>query len=512
MLNRCFQAGIIIAVAYGIYKSYEISYQSLKNQLLFFYPHNTDHNMSLHRKISKVVQISVPNRKYSLELINLIKTFSILNVQDFEAVLQDKSTANKTIILAFTDESFVAMAINLYISSFLKFNIQNYVFVCSQPKATTILRKHNITSVHLWNDTIFLETSDFNTRGFGHKAIKKVVLTNLALLLGYNVLFTDVDIVMFKNPFPYLVCDKCDIMFQPDTKQNMINSGFYFAYATERSIALHTAILRQTSCWKFRQQICFEQFTKKIKLSVKMLPYTLFPSGLIYFDNALRMFASDKPCSSCVIVHNNWIVSFHAKRYRFKENLLWYVNENGYYSDPSRKYLLYSNSKDFGKDITLSMEKRALRNAFYIGQLLNRTLILPKFFCYSCFKKCPSNDGKPHCTAQVHFNIKLLDELFGNQYREHMFLSHKLVPEETKLSQSPIVFIENRSTTSESYKTIDLAQYFQHSKDNEKTFLFHMQPLSKFAVLRFSTLYTQFFNVNDNRALSMKFKKVTKGG
>jgi hypothetical protein len=42
-----------------------------------------------------------------------------------------------------------------------------------------------------------------------------------------------------------------------------------------------------------------------------------FPCGRLYFEQPRRMFAFERPCSECVVVHNNWIMGTAAKTYRY---------------------------------------------------------------------------------------------------------------------------------------------------------------------------------------------------
>ena len=66
------------------------------------------------------------------------------------------------------------------------------------------------------------------------------------------------------------------------------------------------------------------------KLLLVKLPIDKYVSGVRFWDNAGREFYDDSPCSTCVIVHNNWIVGMEAKRYRFREMHMWF-HDGGYY-------------------------------------------------------------------------------------------------------------------------------------------------------------------------------------
>ncbi len=176
----------------------------------------------------------------------------------------------------------------------------------------------------------------------------------------------------------------------------------------------------------------------KNNVRVKVLDYTLFPTGEKYFDMDKRMFAGDRANNRTVIVHNNFMVGYDTKRYRFKEHLLWNLDTNGYYSNKTSKFIIFDNTW-FRPD--KKQEHRALENAFFLGHILNRIVILPKFFCYNCSEKiCPQpGDERPHCSAYVHYSIRGLDKVFKGKYREHVFLKNALAPDSIKKSVSPVI-------------------------------------------------------------------------
>ena len=139
------------------------------------------------------------------------------------------------------------------------------------------------------------------------------------------------------------------------------------------------------------------------------------------------MFHTDNPPKEEVIMHNNWIVSMEAKRYRFKELLWWHV-DSGYYSDPARKYLAYENPRDFGAPSTQRQETDALISALIISHLLDRTLILPTFTCHNC-KYGACKVASRQCTFNTHYMVATFDAVMGDNYREHVFLQNPLVPD-----------------------------------------------------------------------------------
>ena len=138
-------------------------------------------------------------------------------------------------------------------------------------------------------------------------------------------------------------------------------------------------------------------------------------SGLAYFVmNERYHFDTASICSSCVVIHNNWIRGKEAKVYRFREMLMWfYDGPDRYYSSSERLYLTFPTQKDFFQDF------QALYNALAIGFMLNRVVILPKLHC---------RKGNSWCPLHYSVQMSLFDNEFGGLYRESSFFAHPKVP------------------------------------------------------------------------------------
>ncbi len=422
----------------------------------------------------------------------VLKNFSVLNYKPFRKLLFQQAKDN-AIFLSAVDFSFTDMAMNFYETSLKKFGIHNYVFVCSNPEATSYLRARGVTAITMWNDTHFLDSSSYHSEGFGMKNIHKTIAIFLALQLNFTVTVVDVDIVFLQNPEEFLHCNTCDMIFQVD-RSKFYNGGFYVSYPKENVIKTHSTLLQSYDCWKYTQQRCLNKLVRKNNVNVFALNVHAFPSGHTYFDIPKRMFAGDKPCPLCVIVHNNWISSQSAKIYRFKEHLLWEVDECGYYSNVSAKYLLYENHAYVGDNETQQMEEAALKNAFVLAHLLNRIVILPRFFCYWCKAYCPVSFKFPLCPTNTHFNITALDRIFRGKYREHVFLRHKKVPTEVKMSVTKPIFLNTSSMNMMGYDHTFEALNPKYTAFTFPEFSTKMHKYSDYSVIKFHSLYGSIFS------------------
>ena len=303
------------------------------------------------------------------------------------------------------------------------------------------LKQQGINSFHYdIQDKDSKTPSNFGTAAFNCKTHIKTKINLDALLHGLIVVIIDVDIVLFKDPLPYFDCQDRDIQIQNNSNNNNIrtNSEFYISQPTKANIELFQ------EAWKIAKQkgemvndqdvlnSLMDTMSSNNKVKAKILLKDLFPPGNVYFEGKRRMFYTDNPPKNEVLVHNNWIVSMAAKIYRFKEHLLWKVDGNGCYSSQELKYLMYDNyidetlETDIGYGV-VAAETEALKTALLIAHLLNRTVILPTFTCANCkYNTCYVRSHR--CAFNTNCRIDVYDSVYGNYYREHVFLNNPPVP------------------------------------------------------------------------------------
>ena len=446
-----------------------------------------------------------------------VNNYVIIEENEYFQHLSRRADSNGIVILMSTDYAFINMTLNQYYTSFKKLGINNFLYVTSDEQSSEILKKYNIAHYTFQGD-VDVDTnkmSNFGTASFAKKTHIKTKIVLKALMSGFTVLMVDVDVTFLQNPLPFFSeCSDCDIQMQNDG--GVGNSGFYLVRPTKAAIDLHSAALSMaTTSPNITNQKALGKILRRMlrhgQIKSKILSSKLFPNGRAYFEKGKRMFAGDNPCRTCVIVHNNYIVSGEAKIYRYKESMLWFLDVDGYYSDRQAKYLLYDNPYDFG-EATTQIELNALKVAFAIGHLLNRIVILPAFHCYGCsLELCIAHTnkavGQAHCSLNTHVRIATLDRYFFNAYREHVFLHHPYVPQNILLSQSPTILIKTdliRITHQfRPMKSSSGASYSELSK--------WLDPFSHFHIIRFHSLYNALVTT-DTRFSDPKFESRLREG
>lgn len=134
---------------------------------------------------------------------------------------------------------------------------------------------------------------------------------------GYNVLLTDVDVVLFKNPFDFFTCHCCDIHIQRDElsiKSHDRNSGFVYVKNTPRSLELFDLawhIYEENRM--IRQQPALNKAIDvmlKKQLRIQLLPLKFFVPGFLFFETLHFNQLKSLPCTN-----SDWLSFRQGMRY-----------------------------------------------------------------------------------------------------------------------------------------------------------------------------------------------------
>lgn len=124
--------------------------------------------------------------------------------------------------------------------------------------------------------------ADQATREFKKKIRWKITLLYRILHFGVNLLYMDCDVVLLKNPFPYVYSvSGVDLLVQRDGSK--ICTGFMYLVSSPNS----KAMMRQANRY-IRRQVMDDQdavnlAVKKTRMPFLFLPSDAFPSGFRFF-------------------------------------------------------------------------------------------------------------------------------------------------------------------------------------------------------------------------------------
>ena len=420
---------------------------------------------------------------------------SSIKDKDFKQALLHSRDSQNNVILGIVDKNYVDFALNFYEVSLRKNDITNFLFICLDESVIGQLHTANIDCFYYG----FSQSgNDENSRTFGSSAyfIKTNVKTRVmlhALSLGFNILLVDLDVVLFKNPMPYFRNTSYDLQISMDRTQ--WNTGFMYARPTNA-----TKLLFETA-WNYflKYHRAHDQAYVAMKLrpmlknktiNILELSNKLFPNGYYYFQYDRRTFRNEPVCHECVMTHNNYVGTADAKIYRFKENLMWSLDQDGYYSDEKAQYMMYSSEGDESQKTWLE-EVQALHNALVMAKMSDRILVLPTFRCCDCKSNTCANPNHK-CSLMHTLKLNTFNAKFGEKYREHVFFEHSKVPENLKTSvkNSPLLSIltsppKNSSVTANN----DFTFTCERSKCNMTVLGEWLRHFDDFPVIRFNSLY-----------------------
>lgn len=143
---------------------------------------------------------------------------------------------------------------------------------------------------------------EFGSQYFIDVVNMKTITILKALSLGYNVFFSDIDVLFFENPLPYMDLHvDINIQMERYNRFKEANSGFLFAKSNNRTIQLFCNAYNYYLYRNKRQQIALNLvlFSGNITgLTVKELDSYRFPNGRDFFVLENRHFIEDLPCIS----------------------------------------------------------------------------------------------------------------------------------------------------------------------------------------------------------------------
>ena len=270
-------------------------------------------------------------------------------------LLQERSL-NKTIILAGFNYGYKDMLLNM-LCRFEQLNVSNYVIPAFDLKAMSHCIQHDLPCFYAGVDksdtaqqeskAILANTSDvqlYGSKGFEGITKQKSRQTLLVLQLGYDVLWTDVDIFWKQDPRRDVLTEMendVNIGIQTDALPTQcanvnINSGFYYVRQSEATVQVFEEIVKDGSTSSSSEQVSFNNVLCTSKVGTEDCVYekhmvkthTLnrfhYPNGSMEkkMKNGTKLvdFSSD---DDIMIVHFNYRRGRETKQKSFQRAGMW---------------------------------------------------------------------------------------------------------------------------------------------------------------------------------------------
>jgi hypothetical protein len=237
------------------------------------------------------------------------------NHEKFVEMLTSRFDKKAAVFLSYVDLPFVEVAANFYETSIKAHGLTQFIFAVSGADCCAKLVEYSVPVdvcfVYVLNETSST-ASIFGSRDFIRKMNIRTDMILDALRAGFSVVHSDIDVFFVKNPLPTLerACPTCDVAALWDSF--VYNAGFIYVRSTPSSIFLYERMQNMSLAGTklddqqqlnriIRQLAKSNSSIRALKLSTKE-----FLCGKAYFEEGRRVFAGDRSCPKCIVIHNNW--------------------------------------------------------------------------------------------------------------------------------------------------------------------------------------------------------------
>ena len=220
-----------------------------------------------------------------------------------------------------------------HLISLKKVGIENYMAYVTDMESLHILTEKGYKVTYLESE-VMKEKQDFDTEKFNDISYLRYNIINKLLKEGKIVWYLDVDTVVLYNLnelVPIFFKSNNDLIIQND--MNMPCTGCMLFFPNKKNMAL-TEYVYNNRTPKTNDQILLMHILKenKFNLKVHLLEPTIFPNGLLYFNerhpdpkfkDIHEHFKNSK--NPVYFVHANWMVGVDTKIEALKTKSLWYI-------------------------------------------------------------------------------------------------------------------------------------------------------------------------------------------
>ena len=230
--------------------------------------------------------------------------------------------------------------------------LSNILLFATDQETHDLAQFMGITSVYI--EAVFADMPTEAARAYADKTFRqmmaaKVYCVQMVSMMGYDILFQDVDVVWYKNPLEWFHDTTnphyhFDMYFQDDGNHALFyapysaNTGFYYVRNNERtkfffnSLLLAGDLILSTSSHQIALIALLNEHASMYGLQVKIWERNLeeFPGGFTFHNGQAKTFMkklAQGDANNTYIFHMSWTRNKKDKIYYYQQLGEWYLEE-----------------------------------------------------------------------------------------------------------------------------------------------------------------------------------------
>jgi hypothetical protein len=289
------------------------------------------------------------------KLSPFIKNFNSINIELKKKLKWRGIKKGDDVVVMVVNEGETDLFLNFICSCKLHgINVKNIIVFAGSKEVVPIVEASEAIGIY---HTAFAAVSkkaskDYLDRVFVDMMWYKAFSVYLVLHQGINILFQDVDLVWWRNPFPYFTSSNgtslhtslnrgkpTEAYFSDDGQRSkrfspyFFNSGFYYLKSTKRSEYFTWSIMTAFDAVQVtgsHQNVFTQRLTESLGLGsayTQILPPFQFPNGILYHHNKQFMDRLNKKKEDPYHFHMCWTQGKPQKLEYLRKANMWYLNE-----------------------------------------------------------------------------------------------------------------------------------------------------------------------------------------
>ncbi|XP_078446194.1 uncharacterized protein At4g15970-like isoform X2 [Wolffia australiana] len=218
-------------------------------------------------------------------------------VLELRSVLEKAAMVDNTVILTTLNEAWAApgSVFDLFLESFrigehTSGLLKHLVIIALDEKAYERCKFKHVNCYALKTEGVdFSAEKRFMTADYLKMVWRRIDFLRIVLEIGYNFIFTDADVMWFRDPVPFLATHDSDFQIacdlfngDPDDMSNRVNGGFKFVRSNERTKLFYKFWYESRDSYPGLHDqdvlnfIKVDQYLRDVGLTFKLLPTVKF--------------------------------------------------------------------------------------------------------------------------------------------------------------------------------------------------------------------------------------------